>query len=127
MNLNELIKTLTALQQLQTSAVETSESIHAPFIGKYVIVRTHDAGVHAGILAASNGRECVLHEARRLWQWKPAAGMWLDGVANSGLHTESRISEPVAERLLTEDCEITVCTPQAEQSIRNIPAAKPHD
>ena len=36
-------------------------------IGRYVVVRCRDEGVHAGILKAHDGRECLLTEARHLW------------------------------------------------------------
>ena len=48
------------------------QKIDNKMTGKYVIVRCHDAGVHAGILESYNGREAVLTESRRLWYWKPA-------------------------------------------------------
>lgn len=33
-------------------------------VGKYVIVRCRDAGVHAGVLVDHSGREAVLTESR---------------------------------------------------------------
>lgn len=93
-----------------------------PLIGRYVIVRCRDAGVHAGILESRQGRECVLTDSRRLWYWKPAKGKWLSAVANHGLHEDSKISEPVKRIALTEDCELIECSAIAERSIREIPA-----
>lgn len=88
-------------------------------IGKYVIVRCRDAGVHAGVLVSHKGRECVLTEARRLWYWKPAnKAAFLSGVANEGLHPDSMTSAPVDRIHLTEDCEIIQCTERAAMSIR---------
>ena len=46
-------------------------------IGKYVIVRCRDAGVHCGVLEAHEGREALLIDSRRLWYWKPAKGKFL--------------------------------------------------
>jgi len=88
-------------------------------VGKYVIVRCHDAGVHAGILKSHAGRECLLSSARRLWYWKPASGAFLSGVAVYGLHESSKVGEPVTI-LLTEDCEIILCTKVSEKSIKEI-------
>ena len=80
-------------------------------IGKYVIVRCRDAGVHAGFLESNEGRECVLTESRRLWYWKPANGQkYLSGVAVAGLHCDSKISVVVTRMHLTEDCEIIECS-----------------
>ena len=93
-----------------------------PLIGRYVIVRCRDAGVHAGVLESRQGRECVLTDSRRLWYWKPASGKWLSAVANNGLHADSKISEPVARIALTEDCELIQCSTAAEQSIRRMQA-----
>lgn len=87
-------------------------------IGQYVIVRCRDAGVHAGVLAAHNGRECVLDGARRLWYWKNVGdSVSLSGIATTGLHKDSRVGPPVHIHL-TENCEIIRCTAEAEASIR---------
>lgn len=91
--------------------------------GRYVIVRCHDAGVHAGVLEAYNGRECVLTDARRMWYHRPAVetSSWYEGVANHGLAPDSKLSGTVARRHLTENCDIVLCTPVAEASIRAHP------
>ena len=39
-----------------------------PLIGKYVIVRTNVAGVHAGILDSVDGTTAMLKSAYRLWR-----------------------------------------------------------
>jgi hypothetical protein len=90
-------------------------------IGKYVIVRCRDAGVHAGVLQAYNGRECGLSESRRLWFWKAANGAaFLSGVAVEGLHPDSKIGAPVKIHL-TENCEIIECTEKSAKSIKEAP------
>lgn len=90
-------------------------------IGKFVIVRCRDAGVHAGVLEAHEGRECVLIDSRRLWYWKPGGGAkFLSGVANHGLDAVSKVGEPLTRLHLTENCEIIACTAAAEASIREI-------
>lgn len=87
-------------------------------IGKYVIVRCRDAGVHAGVLEGNEGREAVLTQSRRLWYWKPANGAkYLSGVATQGLHTDSKVGAPLPRLHLTETCEIIECTAQAAKSI----------
>lgn len=90
-------------------------------IGKYVIVRCRDAGVHTGILEAHEGRECVVTDSRWLWYWKPAKGAFLSAVATYGLHSDSKVACPVERLHLTEDCEIIQCTEEAELSIRSQP------
>jgi len=88
-------------------------------IGKYVIVRCRDAGVHAGILESHNGRECVISGSRRLWYWKvvPGHGDFLEAIANGGVHPDSKIGPPCIRKHLTENCEITECTDAARRSI----------
>ena len=88
-------------------------------IGKYVIVRCRDAGVHSGVLESHEAREAVLTESRRLWYWKPADGAaFLSGVATAGLTSASKVGREVSRIHLTEDCEIIECTEVAEKSIR---------
>ena len=93
-------------------------------IGKYVVVRCRDSGVHAGVLKSHSGRECLLTEARRLWFFDPRpAGKWLSGVATTGInHQSSKVGVPVALQHLTENCEIILCTEAAEASIRSCPS-----
>ena len=100
-----------------------SASFNNGMIGKYVIVRCHDAGVHTGVLQSHNGRECVLTESRRLWYWKPSGGnKFLSGVAVTGLDAISKVGVTVSRIHLTEDCEIIECSASAEASIRSISA-----
>lgn len=93
-----------------------------PWIGKYVVVRTSAAGVHAGKLVSREDRSCELTEARRLWYWKPAnKGAFLSGVATQGLdHKDSKVGAPI-DILLTENCEIIACTEEAAASIAAAP------
>ena len=99
---------------------EAPAPINNGMIGKYVVVRCKDAGVHAGVLEAHNGRECVLSESRRLWYWKPDNGAtFLSGVATEGLHADSKVGAPIRVHL-TENCEIIECSGKAEASIRAV-------
>ena len=96
-----------------------SAKLNNGMVGKYVIVRCRDAGVHAGVLESHYGRECVLAESRRLWYWKPANGAaFLSGVAEDGLDAKSKVGKPVSRIHLTENCEIIRCSSVAESSIR---------
>ena len=121
MNIDEM--TLGQLKELG-SMFQTgpNKQIDNGMIGSYVIVRCHDAGVHAGILVAYSGREAVLDEARRLWYWKPGNGAkFLSGVAVYGLHKDSKIGEPIHVHL-TETCEIIRCSVAAAESIQGMPS-----
>lgn len=88
-------------------------------IGKYVIVRCRDAGVHCGVLEGHEGREAVLTESRRLWYWKPADNRkYLSGVAIAGVDPGSKIGAALPRLHLTETCEIILCAAEAEASLR---------
>lgn len=119
MNIDELTigdaKKLAAMFGATTEAAPLNNNM----IGKYVIVRCRDAGVHAGVLEASNGRECVLTESRRLWYWKvKGSGDFLNAIALAGVHQDSKLSAPVDRIHLTENCEIIQCSDEAERVIR---------
>ena len=87
-------------------------------IGKYVIVRCRDAGVHTGFLESYNGREAVLTQSRRLWYWKPADNQkYLSGVAVAGLHPDSKVGAKLDRIHLTETCEIIQVNPDAVSKI----------
>lgn len=90
-------------------------------IGKFVIVRCRDAGVHAGELVSHEGREALLKNARRLWYWKPAGNAkFLSGVATEGIDASSRIGAPITVHL-TETCEIIMCSDRARGSLMDAP------
>ena len=90
-------------------------------IGKYVLVRCRDAGVHTGFLDSYDGREAVLTDSRRLWYWRPAEGKkFLSGIAVSGLHEDSKVGAKLDKIILTETCEIIQCTTKATASIMSI-------
>lgn len=115
MNIDNL--TYGELKQIAAMFSDTKK-LDTGMVGKYVIVRCRDAGVHAGVLESTNGRECVLNEARRLWYWKPANGAaFLSGVASEGLDDSSKVGAPIRVAL-TENCEIIECTEAAATSIR---------
>ena len=116
MNIEDL--TLKQIRELSTMMHQPAQDIDNGMLGRYVIVRCHDAGVHSGILESHSGRECVLTCARRLWYWKPAKGAWLSSVAMHGLSDESKVGEPVDKIHLTENCEIILCSAEASTSIR---------
>lgn len=98
--------------------------IAASMIGKYAIVRTYSAGVHAGIVTARNGREVLLTDSRRIWYWDGAASLSQLAKDGSALPDNCKFSTPVAEILVTESIELIPCTSTAEKSIRGVPGWK---
>lgn len=122
MNIDEL--TIAQVREIASLAAsigvcKTATAAKHPAIGKYVIVRCRDAGVHAGVLTAAEGRSCSLKESRRLYYWKtkPNGSDFLSGIALNGLHEGSKVGGPVTIHL-TENCEIIECSPESEKSIR---------
>jgi hypothetical protein len=88
-------------------------------IGKFVIVRTYSAGVHAGTLAAHAGTEVQLTGARRIWYWKGANT--LNEIALRGVDKKgSKVSEPVQSILLTEAIEIIPATAEAAENLGSV-------
>lgn len=120
MNIDELtIGEAKALAAMFSSQSAPTTTFNNGMIGKYVVVRCRDAGVHAGVLESTNGRECVLTEARRLWYWKvKGSGDFLNAIALAGVHKDSKVSAPAWRIHLTENCEIIQCSDEAEKVIR---------
>lgn len=87
---------------------------------KYVIVRTHSAGVFAGYLASKNGKEVVMIKARRLWYWDGAAS--LSQLAMEGTKKPDNCKFPCeVDRIeLTEAVEILDTTRAAQESIKGV-------
>ena len=118
MNIDDL--TIGQAKALAAQFGGQTETIKSDMIGKYVIVRCKDAGVHAGVLEAVAGREAVLNESRRLWYWKSRKGSFLSGVARDGLDPDSKLGGEIRVHL-TETCEIIEVSPEAEKTIRELP------
>ena len=120
MNINDLtVGQAKELAAMFANNAQATPAIDCKMIGKYVIVRCRDAGVHAGFLESYNGRECVLTESRRMWFWKPANGQkFLSGLAIAGAHEDSKIGVKLPRIFLTENCEIIECSAKSENSIR---------
>ena len=86
----------------------------------YKIVRTYSAGVFAGYLSKRVGKEAVLLNARRLWQWSGAAS--LSQLAMEGTKNPKGCKFPceVSKVELTEVIEVLDVTEKARVSIANV-------
>ncbi len=116
------IEDLTIKQVRELTAIfgnqNATQHVDSKLIGKYVIARCTQAGVHAGILDSYAGQECVLLESRRLWYWKAAdKKSFLSGVAVAGLHKDSKVGASCQRTVLTEVCEYIECSDIAMKSI----------
>lgn len=94
---------------------DNDQSNASPFIGKYVVVRTHSAGVHIGTLVSKNAQNAVLKDARRLYQWSGA--FTLSTVANEGIQG-GKMPAPVNEIELEGVIEVIPTSSKAEKCIR---------
>lgn len=88
--------------------------------GKYVIVRSSEAGVFAGILKEKDGQEVILNDCRRLWYWDGANS--ISQLANEGTAApgECKFSVVVNEIWILSTIEIIPCTAEAEKCIREV-------
>jgi len=88
--------------------------------GKYCIIRTYSAGVHAGYLESRNGKEVVLRNARRLWKW--CGAFTLSEISKDGVSKpdECKFSTAVDKIILTESIEIIPCSEKAEKIIKGV-------
>jgi len=90
----------------------------------YVIIRTYSAGVHAGYLKSSMGKEVELVNSRRIWYWKGAASLSQMAVDGVSCPKECKFSVPVPMITLTEAIEIIPCSEDAQRSIEGVPVWK---
>lgn len=91
---------------------------------EYCMVRTFSAGVFAGYIESRNGKEAVLRNARRIWQWAGAASLSqlaTDGTSNPN---NCKFPTPVDKVILTEVIEIIPITEKAQKSIQGVPVWK---
>ena len=100
-----------------------TSAINSRYIGKYVIVRSRNEGVNAGEVVMADETGIVLKDSRRVWYHRPAdKTAWYEGVANSGLRHDSKISAAVSEKAIIEDYSVILCSSSAEESIRGFKA-----
>jgi hypothetical protein len=85
-----------------------------------VMVRTYSAGVFFGVLKSRKGKEVVLTDARRVWQWYGAASLSqlaMEGTSNPG---DCKFPCAVKEITLTEAIEIIPMTDRAIKSLDGV-------
>ena len=123
MNINDLTigqaKELSNMENL-LPVKELTTSLLDSVIGKYVIVRSRNEGINAGVVVRADETGIILKDARRIYYHRPADKKlsWYEGVAVSGLSDNSKISGEVKEKGILEDYSYTLCSDVAEKSIR---------
>ena len=91
----------------------------------FVCIRTYSAGVHCGYLKSREGKEAVLVDSIRIWQWSGAAS--LSQLAMEGVNNPSscKFAMPIStDFTLTEVIEIIPMTEEARINIQSVPSWK---
>lgn len=85
------------------------ETVASIMIGKAVIVRSRNEGINAGIVELADDTGVVLKNARRLYYHRPkdASLSWYEGVAQSGISDNSKVSGTVDRKVIIEDYSMT--------------------
>lgn len=103
--------------------VEGNNILWSENIGKYVILRWYDSGVHFGKLVFAKKWLYRLEESRRLWRWWAKQWIWLTSVAMYGLaeRDEVKICVEIPKIEITDDriCEIIPCTDDIVTQIKS--------
>ena len=100
-------------------------TIASRMIGKPVLVRSRNEGINAGIVVLADETGVELRYCRRLYYHRPKDKnlSWYEGVAESGIDKDSKVSGTVDTKVIIEDYSMTKCTKEAFQSIME---AKPN-
>lgn len=123
MNLDSLtygeIKELRSVFSLASTPQTNASNMYNRYIGKYVICRSRNEGINAGKVIAADETGVILESARRLYYHKPVNKnvSWYEGVAIFGISKDSKVGAAV-EKFIVEDYSLTLCTEDAEKSIR---------
>ena len=88
-----------------------------PHLGKFVILRTRDSGVHCGVLLSQSGQVVKLSGARRIWRWRGANTLNELSVNGASMTDHTRISEPVSSIVILDSLEIIPCTEVARENL----------
>lgn len=91
---------------------------------EYCIVRTYSAGVFAGYVQSREGREAVLRNARRIWEWDGAAELCQLSIYGASKPQNCKFSVTVDRVILTEVIEIIPATEMAKKNIEEVPEWK---
>ena len=85
--------------------------------GRYVIIRSTNAGCFAGTLESREGDEVVLMNARRLWFWAGAASLSQLAMEGTSKPSECKFTVPVAHHEILGVIEVLSVTEAARKSI----------
>lgn len=125
MDINELtIGQAKELASLFSNSSKNCDPSLNEMIGKFVIVRTYNAGVWFGLLVEKAGKEVILSDARRMYQWWAAESISLSAVALYGIKQDkSKIIEAIPSAWM-EAIEILPCSDISKKSLMSAPNVK---
>lgn len=118
--MNEEMKLAILKLLMGGKSAATSPKLGAEMTGKYVLVRTFSAGVHFGQLVSRKGKEVMLADAKRIWNWQGAKTLNEMSIAGVDV-SRSKIAAAIPSVLLTEAIEVIPCAPEA---VANLKGAK---
>ena len=91
----------------------------------YVMIRTYSAGVHCGYMKSREGKEVVLLDSIRIWQWSGAASISQLAIEGTKNPDSCKFAMPITTSLiLTESIEVIEMTKESKESIQNVPSWK---
>lgn len=111
MNKLETLKELMAL--IGDDESTKKETVASHLVGRVCMFRTYSAGVHFGELAAKNGQECLVKNARRVWYWSEAATLSQLSCEGSKKLDDCKIAMKVKEIVLDQVIEVIPMTKDA--------------
>lgn len=88
------------------------DTVATIMIGKPVIVRSSNEGINVGIVELADETGVVLKDARRLYYHRPKdkSLSWYEGVAESGISDNSKVSGTVTRKVIIEKYSMTEIT-----------------
>lgn len=89
--------------------------------GRYVIIRSAQAGCFAGELISRNGDTVVLKDSRRLWYWAGAASLSQLAVHGTSNPRGCKFPAAVPTHEILGVIEIIDATPSGRASIEGVP------
>lgn len=124
MNKEHLIISLIEKLVGECPSTKSETQLASSFIGAYVICRSRNEGINAGYVEALDDTGVILTSVRRIWYHKPkdVNTSWYEGVALSGLSSDSKVSCSVEKKVIMEDYSLTLCSKDSEESIIGMPS-----
>ena len=83
----------------------------------FVVIRGYGSGVQFGYLKQQNGTEVILLNSRRIWNWTSATET--NQIAKDGIGKDSKVTEMINEKIITDMIECLFTTAIAQQNLEN--------